>query len=76
MESGADSLHREGRDNVRADMLSCLHYPNLSVVNTENYIESQKGTTAWSLPSDSDGINRDKLQIEQAKSFPNGWEEL
>ena len=60
-EFGADIQYREGKNNIRADMLSRLHCPQINPVEVKNYIEPQEGSVTWDLPLYFDGINRDQL---------------
>ena len=55
-EFGADIHHREGKNNIRVDIFSCLHCPQINPVEVKNYVEPQQGTVTWSLLLDFDKI--------------------
>ena len=69
-EFGADIQYKEGRNNVRADMLSRLQIPHVASIVHKNYIEPQEGATSWSLPLDFDGIDKTALIEQQHRAFP------
>ena len=71
-EFGADIQYKEGRNNVRADMLSRLHIPHVASIVHKNYTEPQEGAISWSLPLDFDGIDKTALIEQQHKVFPAG----
>ena len=72
-EFGADIQYREGKNNIRADMLSRLHCPQINPVEVKNYIEPQEGTVTWSLPLDFDVIDKGQLINAQKEAFTVEW---
>ena len=71
----ADINYREGKNNIRADMLSHLHcsQTNPEEVKT-NYVEPQQGTVTWSLPLDFDWIDKEQLVNAHRAAFTVEWE--
>ena len=56
--AGADIQYREGMNNIRADMLSRLHCPQINPVEVRNYIEPQEGTATMMAPTSVTEVRR------------------
>lgn len=74
-EFGAPIRYKEGRKNVRADMLSRIRPMEVDAVDTANWIEPQADEVEWTLPLQFDGIDPKNLVRVQKTEFPNHWQE-
>ena len=74
-EFGAPIHYREGRNNIRADMLSRIRPLEVDVVDTSCRVEPQAGCVTWSLPLKFDGIDLETLGLEQRAEFKEEWQQ-
>ena len=73
-EFGADIHYREGKNNIRADMFSRLHCPQINPVEVKNYVEPQQGTVTWFLLLYCDGVYKEQLIKAKRTAFTVEWQ--
>ena len=70
-EFGAPINYRQGKLNVRADMLSRIRPMEVDAIDTTGWTEPQSGEVEWTLPLQFDGIDTELLTQRQKELFPD-----